>query len=229
MDFFEKLNELHAKEVSPKEFKEINGVSQKKVMKNVMKFVDEFDAKQTEPKKSKKGKVATMRTAAMPLDPAAVVLDPVAAKPAAAKKRAVPARAAKAAARPADVLAARIAKALAAAGIAVPKTGKAGDRVRILGRPGTSTLGEIIEVKLEEKNGVLVVTTDKGEKGLPGRVAASKTGIEKFVESVKGVEGIGIKGIKFVEGRPGLIKKAKGEGLVTKVAKGPKGGGPGMK
>ena len=211
MDFFEKLDELHAKEVSPKEFKEINGVSQKKVMKNVMDFVDKFDAKQAEPKKGKKGKVASMRSAAMPLDPAAVVLDPVAAKPA-------------------DALVAKIRKALAAAGIEVPKAGKADEGVRILGRPRTSTLGDIIEVKLEEKNGVLVVTTGKGAEGLPGRVAAIKTGIEKFVESVKGVKGIGIKGIKFVEGHE-LIKKGKGGGLIPKVAKGPKGpkgGGPKM-
>lgn len=183
MDFFEKLDELHAKEVSPKEFKEINGVSQKKVMKNVMDFVDKFDA-----------------------------------------------RAARAAAKPADALVAKIRKALAAAGIEVPKAGKADEGVRILGRPRTSTLGDIIEVKLEEKNGVLVVTTGKGAEGLPGRVAAGKTGIEKFVESVKGVKGIGIKGIKFVEGHE-LIKKGKGGGLIPKVAKGPKGpkgGGPKM-
>ena len=93
MEFFEKLDELHAKELNPKKFKEVNGVSEKKVMRNVMDFVDKFDAEQVEPKKGKKELMTSVQLVAVPLDPAA-------AKPAAAK--------------PKSVLSAKIAKALAA-------------------------------------------------------------------------------------------------------------------
>ena len=46
MDFFEKLNELHANSASPKKIKKENGDSKEEVLQKVMDFVDKYDAKQ---------------------------------------------------------------------------------------------------------------------------------------------------------------------------------------
>lgn len=64
MDFFEKLNELHANDVSPKKVKEVSGVSKEEVLQKVMDYVDKFDAKQKELENEEKGKVVKLRPAA---------------------------------------------------------------------------------------------------------------------------------------------------------------------
>lgn len=46
MDFFEKLEALHANDVSPKKNKEVSGVNKEEVLQKVMDFVDKYDAKQ---------------------------------------------------------------------------------------------------------------------------------------------------------------------------------------
>lgn len=61
MDFFEKLNELHANSVSPKKIKEVSGDSKEEVLQKVMNFVDKFDAKQKELENEEKGKVVKLR------------------------------------------------------------------------------------------------------------------------------------------------------------------------
>ena len=71
MDFFEKLSELHANDVSPKKSKDVEEVNKEEVLQKVMDFVDKFDAKQRRMPLIKPVKLGILKPAARPGKPAA--------------------------------------------------------------------------------------------------------------------------------------------------------------
>lgn len=66
MDFFEKLNELHANEVSLKMSKDVEEVNKEEVLQKVMDFVDKFDTEQRRIPKIKPVKFGLLKPAARP-------------------------------------------------------------------------------------------------------------------------------------------------------------------
>ncbi len=68
MDFFEKLDVLHANSVSPKKIKNVTGDSKDEVLQKVMDFVDKFDAKQKRLEKRETGTVMMLKPNAASLD-----------------------------------------------------------------------------------------------------------------------------------------------------------------
>lgn len=108
MDFFDKLDELHANEVTPRTFKKEWGVSQEEVLQNVMDFVDKFDAEQERLSEGTISKQVDIKLTAEPLVPAA--------KPFTKRYKFVMSpKAAKTVARPAVKYAAKVARMLARA------------------------------------------------------------------------------------------------------------------
>lgn len=85
MDIKEKIDELHAKEVTPEVFEEVWGESKEEAKKKVMDFVERFLQAKTErdQKKHKRATRTEQKTMAIELAPAAM---PAAAKPAAAER-----------------------------------------------------------------------------------------------------------------------------------------------
>ena len=222
MDLFEKIDELRAKDVTPEEFEEVNGVSQEEAMRKVTEFVDRFRKA-----KAARNNKKIVRLVAEPKAAAAIELDP-AATPAAAVTPATAERAASGkkrslAAMPVEELTAKILAHLKASGIEVPK--------RLQSERAARTLGDII--KFEIKDGIVTVKPNE-EIRKKGIVIQAKEleGLLKFkreirglVEPVKGLEGIGISGIDLRGVELFDAPQGKGRPAGKRSVKGPKGGG----
>lgn len=221
MDFFEKIDELRAKDVTPEEFEAVNGVSREEAMRKVTEFVDRF----RKAKAARNGKKIVRLTtepkaaAAIELDPAAI---PAAAATLAQTKRTAIGKKRSSATMSVDEVSAKIIARLKAAGIDVPKSQQSG---RLAKTPGYL-------IKFEIKDGIVMVKPNE-EIRKKGFVIQAKEleGLQKFkqeirglVEPVKGLEGIGISGIDLKGVELLGAHQVKDRTAGKRSAKGPKGG-----
>ena len=166
MDIKERIDELHAKEVTPEVFEEVWGESKEEAKRKVMDFVERFLQAKTE-RDQKKHKRATRTeqkaVAAIELDPAAL---PAAAKPAAAE-RASRRRSAKQDVGQTKDRATRIVEEMARQ---FQTERLVAPQIQI-GR-AAKTIGEIKKVKLD--NGIIIKAAIKGTKGKVGKATGGR-------------------------------------------------------
>ena len=208
MDLLERIDEVTANSVTPEQFKETWGYGVDEYVANMMEHLRELKERSHKIRpitESKQRRVARPAAAAAEIEPVAAAASEMDLE-----------RAASTIAEAMSKHAAKTLKEVITDRLEEPKVGKRARKA-----------GNTIEVKVANKDGKVVVTTAKVAKGLEVRTAAKKDGALRFVEPVKGIEGLGlgvsklvdaakVKGVKLAGSKKGGVSK-------PAAAKGPKG------